>query len=110
MDIALLNQTITIQKSEVTIDSIGNHINTWSDYYQCHATISNKSGSETSDAGGVAGNSTISFTIRYCKAAVSISSLTHRIVFQDEIYNIVGIDHMNFKKKCLKFKCEKVRR
>ena len=110
MDIALLNQTITIQKSEVTIDSIGNHINTWSDYYQCHATISNESGSEISDAGGVAENSTISFTIRYCQATTTISALTHRIIFQNEIYNIVGIDHMNYKKKCLKFRCEKARR
>lgn len=110
MDIALLNQIITFQKSELTVDGIGNHINDWSDYYQCHATISNESGSEGNAAATVVDNATISFTVRYCLATATISVLIHRIIFQNEIYNIVGIDHMNFKKKCLKFRCEKARR
>ena len=33
-----------------------------------------------------------------------------RILFQGEIYNIVAVDHMNYKKKALKFRCEKARR
>ena len=33
----------------------------------------------------------------------------NRIIFDNEAYNIVSINHMNFKKKLLKFKCEKVR-
>lgn len=110
MDIALLNQVITFQKSELSTDTIGNHLNTWNGYYQCHATISNESGNEATVAGGVVDNSSMSFTVRYCQATAAISVLTHRIIFQNEIYNIVSIDHMNFKKKCLKFRCEKVRR
>ena len=30
--------------------------------------------------------------------------------YQDAFYNILGIDHMNFKRKSVKFKCQKVRR
>lgn len=37
-----------------------------------------------------------------------IDSTKCRVLFDGAVYNIVSIDHMNFKKKCLKFKCEKV--
>lgn len=39
-----------------------------------------------------------------------VGSTTHRIIFRDEIYDITNVDHMNFRKKCLKFSCRKVRR
>lgn len=41
--------------------------------------------------------------------ASGIDSTKCRIVFDGDVYNIVSIDHMNFKKKSLKFKCEKER-
>ncbi len=37
-------------------------------------------------------------------------SVTHRILFRDQVYDIVSVDHLNYKKKCLKFTCRKVRR
>lgn len=33
MDVALLNQRIVFQKNAVITDSIGNHKNSWIDYY-----------------------------------------------------------------------------
>lgn len=33
MDIALLNQKITIQKNTVVVDDIGNHISKWDDCF-----------------------------------------------------------------------------
>ena len=32
------------------------------------------------------------------------------VVFGGGIYDILDIDHMNYKKKCIKFKCRKARR
>ena len=92
MDIALMNVRITFQKNEVVTDKIGNHKNAWSDFYSCYATVSGEGGSEKAVAGLVVEDSDISFTV----------------LFDGAVYNIVSIDHMNFKKKCLKFKCEKV--
>ena len=34
----------------------------------------------------------------------------YRIALRDELYDIVNVDHMNYKKKLLKFSCRKVRR
>lgn len=110
MDIALLNVRITIQKQKLVVDDIGNHTNTWADWYSCYATVSSESPNENTDAGVVVDNSKIDFTIRWCQNASKIAAETHRVIFQDAIYNILGVDHMNFKKKCVKLKCQKVRR
>lgn len=109
MDIALLNVKIIIQKNETVVDAIGNHKNTWTDFRTCFATVSGEGGSEKSVAGLVVEDSDISFTVRYCKALADFDTTKARIVFDGSVYNIVSVDHMNFKKKCLKFKCEKVR-
>lgn len=110
MDIALLNVGIVFQKNKVVTDAIGNHTNVWEDYYSCHATVSGEGGSEKAVAGLLVEDSDLSFTVRYCKKAAEVTVDGFRVVFGNELYNIVSIDHMNYKKKALKFKCEKVRR
>ncbi len=110
MEVALLNVKIVFQKNEVVVDAIGNHTSKWVDYYSCHATVSGEGGSEKSVAGLVVADSDVAFTVRYCRKAAEITMDGYRVVFGDALYNIVSIDHMNYKKKVLKFKCEKVRR
>lgn len=109
MEVSLLNIKIQIQQNEIIVDEIGNHKNTWKEYYSCFATVSGEGGSEKSVAGLIVEDSDISFTIRYCKALENLDTTKHRVLFGGEPYNIVAIDHMNFKKKCIKLKCEKVR-
>ena len=113
MEVSLLNVKITFQKNAVEVDGIGNHKNTWADYYSCHATASGEAGRQTSEAdvaGMVADESDVSFTVRYCRKASVIDSTGYRVVFDGGVYDILAIDHMNYKKKCLKFKCRKVGR
>lgn len=110
MDIALLNVKITIQKNETVVDAIGNHKNTWTDFHTCFATVSGEGGSEKSVAGLIVDNSDISFTVRWSRKLSDLDVTKHRIIFDGLTYNLVYIDHMNYKKKCLKLKCEKVRR
>ena len=113
MNIGLLNEKVTFQKNTVTTDSIGNHRNGWKDFYTCHATIGGEGlarSKEKEEAGTIVEDVSMTVTIRYCRKASEIGSTTHRIVFKDEIYDITNVDHMNFKKKSLKFSCRKVRR
>ena len=110
MEISLLNVRITIQKQEIVVDEIGNHTNDWKDYFSCHATVSGEGGTETSVAGVTVDDSDLSFTVRYNRKISAVDVLGYRIVFGDGIYNILAIDHMNYKRKCMKFKCQKVRR
>ena len=110
MDIALLNQKSMVQKNTVTVDAIGNHVNRWDDFHSCYATISGESPSESTSAGTVVDNTKADFTIRWCRAVSEITFDKYRVVYNDEIYNILGIDHQNFKKRSVKLKCQKARR
>ena len=110
MDVAFLNVRIMVQENQVVTDDIGNHKNTWTDYYFCYATVSNESPSEDTSVGVVIDNSKMDFTIRWCYLASKIDAEHFRVVYAGETYNILGIDHMNFKKKSIKLKCQKVRR
>ena len=110
MDIALLNVKITLQKNEVVTDSIGNHKNSWIDFYSCYATAGGESKGEVTSAGTINDNTDMDFTLRWCRNTANITTDGHRVIFNGEIYNILGIDHMNFKKKCVKLRCRKVKR
>ena len=110
MDIALLNVKITVQKNETVVDAIGNHKNTWTDYHTCFATVSGEGGSEKSVAANTLYESDLAFTVRYCKMLACADSTKLRILFNGELYDITFIDHMNYKNKCLKFRCRKVRK
>lgn len=110
MDVAALRVKIMFQRQEVVTDAIGNHRNVWTDYYACHATVSGEGGTETHVAGLTLEGADIQFTVRYCRAVRSVSSTGFRIIFREEIYNILSVDHLNFKNHALKFKCEKARR
>ena len=110
MEIALLNVKVTFQKNSVAADDIGNRKNVWEDYYTCHATVSGEGGQEKVAAGLTVADSDIAFTIRFCKRAAEVTADGFRILFQWEIYNVAAVDHMNYRKKALKFRCEKARR
>ncbi len=110
MEIALLNVRIMFQKKAVTVDAIGNHKNEWTDEYSCYATVSGEGGTERQTAGTTVDDADLAFTVRYCKKSADITTDGYRVLFSGEIYNILSIDHMNYKKKALKFRCQKVRR
>lgn len=67
MNIALLNTRITIQQQTTTTDTIGNHLNTWQDYYTCAATVSGETNGEAEEAAITVDDTNASFTIRYCE-------------------------------------------
>jgi len=113
MDVAAMNVRIMFQKNTAETDAVGNHKNVWADYFSCRATVSGEAGKQTSEAemaGTVVDESDISFTVRWCKKASVIDSTGYRVLFDGGVYDILAADHVNYKKKCLKFKCRKVRR
>ena len=110
MKISAMNVKIKFQENRTTIDKIGNHINEWKDYYTCHATVTGESGTEEFTAGEIVENIDIAFTVRFYKKIAAVTSTNFRIVFNNELYDIVLIDHFSYENKAVKFKCQKVRR
>jgi SPP1 family predicted phage head-tail adaptor len=110
---ALLNEKIVFLKNTVVTDAVGNHTNEWDEYYTCFATIGGEgmaSSKEEEVAGTTVEDVAMTVTVRYCNKAAAINSTGYRVLFKDEFYDIVNVDHMSFKKKSLKFSCRKVRR
>lgn len=110
MKVNLLNVQISIEKNHVEVDSIGNHKPLWESYYTCYATVSAEGGKEMTDAGMVVDDSTMDFTIRWCKKSAAITSTGCRVRFGDALYDILAVDHLNYKRKGIKLHCRKVRR
>lgn len=110
MKVNLLNERIRFLKATTSVDEIGNHVNEWKEVYSCYATISNESPQEVSDHGVTYDDSKIDFIILYTSEIKDLSSLQYRIAFKDRMYNILGIDHMNYQKKSIKLHCQKVER
>ena len=110
MNIALLNERILVQAPNYTVDAIGNHLTEWEDYYSCAATVSGESGEEADDAGTTVDNAKVDFTIRWCGRAERIQPTEHRVLFHGGVYDILAVDHMNYKRKSIKLKCRRARR
>ena len=110
MNIALLNERITIQKSITETDSIGNHRTAWADFYSCAATVSGESSGEDAENAVTVDNTTADFTVRWCRLLDGIANTEYRVVFGGQIYDIIAVDHMNYKKKSIKLRCRKARR
>lgn len=110
MEIAALRVKIMFQKQEVRPDAIGNHESRWEDYFACRATVGGEGGTERAVAGLTVEDADISFMVRFCRAVAAVTSTGFRIVFCGELYDILAVDHLNYKKRALKFRCRKVRR
>ena len=110
MNIALMNVQIEIQKNSVKTDRYGNHRNEWEPYLFCYATVSGETPKEDTETGLIVDDSRVDFTIRWFAASSVISSTGYRVLFRDEIYDILGVDHMNCKNKSIKLLCRKERR
>lgn len=110
MDIAAMNVRVTIQKNDTVTDKYGNHKNAWTDYFSCYATISGENGQEQAVVGETVENTDMNVTVRYCKETAAVASTTHRVLMNGDIYDILAVDHLNYKKKAIKFKCRKARR
>ena len=68
------------------------------------------SSKEEQVAGTTVEDFSMTVSVRYCQKTAAITSTGYRVMFMGEIYNIENIDHMNFRKKSLKFTCRKERR
>ena len=110
MDIGTMNKRVTIQKNETVTDRYGNHQNTWEDYFTCWATISGEGGQEQAEAGQTVEHGDMSVTVRYSSETAAVTSTGYRILLDGEIYDILAVDHLSYKKNALKFRCRKVRR
>lgn len=110
MRVSDLNRKITFQNKAVEVDEIGNHRSIWSDYLSTSSYISFQGKGEEVFLGMEVDRSDISFTVRFQNRLKNINTSEYRILFDDEMYNIISIDFMNYKNRFIKFRCRKLSR
>ena len=110
MRIASMRIRITFQKHQVVTDEIGNHTNTWVNYFSCYATALEKDSGEKEVAGQTVVEENMDFTVRYCSETAEVVPDKYRIICKDRIYNIRSISDMAFKNKSLKIHAQLERR
>ena len=110
MRVSDLNRKIILQNKAVEVDEIGNHKSVWMDYITTSAYISFQGKGEEVFLGMEVDRSDISFTVRFQNRLKNINTSEYRILFDDEMYNIISIDFMNYKNRLIKFRCRKVSR
>jgi SPP1 family predicted phage head-tail adaptor len=110
MDISKLRSRITIQRSEVATDAIGNHLSVWVDYWSCAAYANLASGKEYGAAGQTLGSDTLVFEVRWCERLRDLDATRFRILFGGNIYNITCVDDVQFRHEKLKLTAQRDRR
>lgn len=96
MDIAAMNVRVAFQKNETVTDKYGNHKNAWTDYFTCYATIGGETGQEQAVVRETVENTDMNVTVRYCTETAAVISTKYRILFSDDIYDILAVDHLNY--------------
>ena len=113
MEISALRSRVLFQRNAVVTDRFGNHKNEWTDYFECYATIGGEGmadSRESETAGVVVEDAMLTVTVRYSRETAAVTTTGFRLVFRDELYDIVRRDRLGDRRKALKFVCRKVRR
>ena len=103
------NARITFQKNTVSVDKYQNHVNTWEDYFTCFAYANTYTAQEEGNEITYE-NRSVTFETRYCPELAVITSTDYRIIFNNEVYNILSVDMMNYQNKEIHFTCRREKR
>lgn len=99
-----LKKRITLQILETLTNENGFEIETWTDFKDVWASVTNLHGREYFEAAAVQAENTVKFTIRYTDEIET----TMRILFKGKQYNISSIDNIKFANKFIEIKAMEV--
>lgn len=102
MDIGSMRQRIILQKHILHTDEIGNHQSHWEKFYSCFAYVNLASGKENVTDIETLSEDTLVFILRWCEKLREINKKQYRILFENEVYNIICVDDVQFTHKKLK--------
>ena len=106
MEIARMNERITFEKNSTVVDKIGNHVNTWEEYFSCYTYASTYEAQESGDEVKEE-NRSVTLSVRYCRETAAVTSTGYRVHFHGDLYSILSIDPMNYQRKEIRFVCRR---
>ena len=106
MESARMNERLTIEKNTTGVDKIGNHVNTWAEYFSCYTYASTSEAQESGDA-VTEENRSVPFSVRYCRETAAGTSPGYRVHCPVAIDTILSIDPMNYQRKEIRLICRR---
>lgn len=110
MNIGKLNQRITIQKKETSVDENGFEVEEWSDFKSVWSSVKNINGKEFFQAQQAQSQASKKVTIRYLKDLDSSLdpdvSLKYRIKYKNNNYNLIYSDNIQEQNKFIELLLE----
>lgn len=106
MNAGAYRELVTVEKSSVIVDEIGNHTATWSEYYRGYAYMNNLSGSEYWEAAQTQSENTVMFILRYHPILAEIGTKGYRLVHRGKQYDITSIDNVKYKNETIKIRAK----
>ena len=103
-EIARYNARITVQKNTPKEDKFKNHTPEWRDCYSCYAYASTYQFDEEQPKETIKQEQTVSFEVRWCHEMMNIDSTHYRILFNEDIYNIISVDMMNYQRRIIRIR------
>ena len=108
MDIARLNVRVDLQRRKNASDAVGNRRSEWETVRSCFATVSSEGGRQEAQGGVAAADATeIAFTVRWCRAVEDVDNTGWRVLFGGRAWDVTGVDHMGFRRECVKLLCKR---
>lgn len=104
MNAGAYREPVTVEKSSVSVDGIGNHTAAWSEYYRGYAYMNNLSGSEYWEAAQTQSENTVIFILRYHPLLTEMESKGYRLVHRGKPYDITSIDNVQYKNESIKIR------
>lgn len=104
MNAGAYRELVTVEKSNVTVDGIGNHIASWSEYYIGYAYMNNLSGTEYWEAAQLQSENTVMFVLRYHPLLAAMATKGYRLIHRGKKYNITSIDNVQYKNETIKIR------
>ena len=98
---------IEIQKNAPYQDSIGNPKSNWEKFREIYAYVNGLSGNEYWEAAVVHAEKTLDIVTRWKPFFKDMNSKNYRVIFENEVYNIVSIDNIQFKNNTVKMRVQK---
>lgn len=86
---------IEIQKLEITLNEELTEIEEWNPFYSPKAEIKSLMGEEFWEAQAQGYSRVLHIYIRYCKKAAQINPVEFRVIYKNDIINIVSVDNVN---------------
>lgn len=91
-----MRHRLTFQKLTVIPDEKQEQLETWEDYLTVHCSVGQYTGSEKVQARQEITESDMTFTVRYSPKLAVLNEADFRIMFRNEIYNILFINDPYF--------------